>query len=213
MPSLAEDVKYYGEWMREKAFERIGHLYPQVDLPKEHGGGKATVIAWIWARTVPSPDPAFAGVDVPVASSFLLSSKKGKEAFVEPVVAPQAKTITYRIINGGTAEQRAVAKTGTKAKRGAHFTCLLSGSAIEPDYVKTCGRKGEMRTQLIAMVAEGQNGRVYIAGNEEHVNSASIAEPEFKPNIPFLAIPNILVFWVTDLNIFRNCSLTGSWWL
>lgn len=75
---LAEDVKYYGEWMREKAFERIGHLYPQVDLPSEYGGDKATVIAWIWARTVPSPDPAFSDVQVPIASSFLLNSKKDK---------------------------------------------------------------------------------------------------------------------------------------
>ena len=73
---LAEDVKYYGEWMREKAWERIGHLYPQVDLPPEYGSGKATVIAWIWARTVPSPDPAFADVHVPITSSFLLSSKR-----------------------------------------------------------------------------------------------------------------------------------------
>ena len=72
---LAEDVKHYGEWMREQAFRRIGHLYPQVDLPKENGGGKATVIAWIWSRTVPSPDPAFGNVQVPIASSFLLSSK------------------------------------------------------------------------------------------------------------------------------------------
>lgn len=69
---LAEDVKYYGEWMRAKAWERIGHLYPQVDLSAEYGGGKATVIAWIWARTVPSPDPAFSDVQVPIASSFLL---------------------------------------------------------------------------------------------------------------------------------------------
>ena len=78
---LAEDIKYYGTWMRERAFERIGHLYPQVDLPKEHGDGKATVIAWIWARTVPSPDPAFSDVQVPIASSFLLSSKTGKEVW------------------------------------------------------------------------------------------------------------------------------------
>ena len=83
---LAEDVKHYGEWMREQAFRRIGHLYPQVDLPKENGGGKATVIAWIWSRTVPSPDPAFGNVQVPIASSFLLSSKAGKEAWVEPIV-------------------------------------------------------------------------------------------------------------------------------
>ena len=79
---LAEDVKYYGEWMREKASERIGYLYPKVDLPSEYGGGKATAIAWIWARTVPSPDPAFSDVQVPIASSFLLSSKKDKEAWI-----------------------------------------------------------------------------------------------------------------------------------
>lgn len=78
---LAEDVKYYGEWMGKKAWEHIGHLYPQVDLPKEYGGA-ATVIAWIWARTVPSPDPAFADVQVPLASSFLLGTKPKKEVFI-----------------------------------------------------------------------------------------------------------------------------------
>lgn len=181
---LAEDVKYYGEWMREKAVERIGHLYPQVDLPKEHGGGKATVIAWIWARTVPSPDPAFAGVDVPIASSFLLSSKKGKEAFIEPIVDRQAKTITYRIVNGGTAEKHAAAKSGAKAQRGAHFTCLLSGSAIEPDYVKACGSEGKMRAHLMAIIAEGNRGRVYVAPNELHIEIAQATKPEWRPDTP-----------------------------
>ena len=118
---LAEDVKYYGEWMRERAFERIGHLYPQVDLPKEYGGGKATVIAWIWARTVPSPDPAFSDVHVPIAGSFLLSSKKGNEAFIEPVIDRASKSITYRIRHGGTKEELEKAKDGTKAGRGASF--------------------------------------------------------------------------------------------
>ena len=116
---LAEDVKYYGEWMREKAWERIGHLYPQVDLPKEYGGGKATVIAWIWARTVPSPDPAFADVQVPIASSFLLSSKSGQEAWIEPIVDRHAKTISYRIRQGGTKTELAAAKSGTKC----HIPC------------------------------------------------------------------------------------------
>ena len=109
---LAEDVKYYGEWMRERALERIGHLYPQLDLPKEYGGGKATVIAWIWARTVPSPDPAFADVQVPIASSFLLSSKKGKETWIEPLVDKNTKTISYRIRLGGTKTELASAKDG-----------------------------------------------------------------------------------------------------
>ena len=178
---LAEDVKHYGEWMREKAFERIGHLYPQVDLPKEYGGGKATVIAWIWARTVPSPDPAFGDVQVPIASSFLLSSKEGKEVWIEPIVDKAAKTITYRIREGGTKEEIAKAKVGTKAGRGAHFQCLLSDTAITPDYIKTEGKAGRMGARLMAIVAEGNRRRVYLAPTAKHETAADEAEPEWKP--------------------------------
>src|SRR3972149_5213161 len=45
---LAADVRWYGKWMRDEAFQRIGHLYPKVKLPKDQGGGEATVIAWLW---------------------------------------------------------------------------------------------------------------------------------------------------------------------
>ena len=110
---LAEDVKYYGEWIRNKAWERIGHLYPKVELSKEYGGGKATVIAWIWARTVPSPDPAFSDVQVPLASSFLLSSKSGSETWIEPLVDRTTKSITYRVRFGGTKAEIATASEGT----------------------------------------------------------------------------------------------------
>jgi putative DNA methylase len=112
---LAEDVKYYGEWMREKAWERIGHLYPQVDLPKEYGGGKATVIAWIWARTVPSPDPAFSDVQVPLAASFLLSTKKGKETWIEPLIDKSTKSISFKVRRGGSKAELERAKAGTKS--------------------------------------------------------------------------------------------------
>ena len=100
---LAEDVRYYGEWMRERAFERIGHLYPKVDLPEAYGGGQATAISWVWAHTVPSPDPAFSDVQVPLVSSFVLSSRKGKEAWVHPVVDRRARTIGYEVRRGGSA--------------------------------------------------------------------------------------------------------------
>ncbi|WP_353428805.1 DUF1156 domain-containing protein [Paracoccus denitrificans] len=168
---LAEDVKHYGEWMREKAWERIGHLYPQVDLPKDYGGGKATVIAWIWARTVPSPDPAFADVQVPIASSFLLSSKSGREVWVEPIVDRQAKTISYRIRQGGTKAELAAAKEGTKGAR-ANFHCLMSGSAITGDYVKEMGKAGRMGQTLLAIVGEGKGRRRYAAPNSEHIAMA-----------------------------------------
>ena len=173
---LAEDVKYYGESMREKAFERIGHLYPKVKLPKAQGGGEATVIAWIWARTVPSPDPAFADVQVPIASSFLLSSKAGKEAWIEPVVDRASKTITYEIRTGGSKEDWAKAKEGTKQGRGAHFRCLMSDTAITPEYVKTTGKTGGMKQTLIAIVAEGNRGRIYVEQSEDQIRRASAPE-------------------------------------
>ncbi|OXE36880.1 MAG: hypothetical protein CGW95_05000 [Phenylobacterium zucineum] len=173
---LAEDVKYYGEWMREKAWERIGHLYPQVELPKEHGSGKGTVIAWIWTRTVPSPDPAFADVQVPIASSFLLSSKAGKEAWVEPIVDRHAKTITYRVRYGGTKAEIANAKEGTKAGR-AVFRCLFSDTPISGAYVDTQATAGKMSQVLMAIVAEGKGGRIYVGAGaieqSEAITSAS----------------------------------------
>ncbi len=168
---LAEDVKHYGAWMREKAFERIGHLYPQVDLPKEYGGGRATVIAWIWSRTVPSPDPAFSDVQVPIASSFLLSSKAGKEAWIEPIVDKAAKTITYHIRTGGTRSEIAKAREGTKSGR-AHFRCLMSDTAITADYVKSEGKDGDMAQSLIAIVAESKGGRRYVAPEEYQITTA-----------------------------------------
>lgn len=184
---LAEDVKYYGEWMREKAWERIGHLYPQVDLPKEHGSGKATVIAWIWARTVPSPDPAFADVQVPIASSFLLSAKEGADTWLEPIIDRARKTITYAIRVGGTKAEIAAAKEGTKAGRGANFRCLLSGSAITPEYVKSTAKAGDMREALIAIVAEGKRSRIYLPASEDHVQIAMNADAGETPTI---SLPN-----------------------
>ncbi|MBY3383070.1 DUF1156 domain-containing protein [Rhizobium laguerreae] len=196
---LAEDVKYYGEWMREKAWERIGYLYPQVDLPKDMGRGKATVIAWIWARTVPSPDPAFADVQVPIASSFLLNSKAGNEAWIEPIVDKLAKTITYRIRKGGTAAELAVAKDGTKAGRGANFRCILSDTAITPDYVKKKGRGGDMGQSLIAIVAEGKRQRAYVEPSNEQEQLAVSAVPKWEPLTSLPHDPRN--FWTVDYGL------------
>ncbi len=177
---LAEDVKHYGAWMREKAWERIGQLYPQVDLPKEYGGGKATVIAWLWSRTVPSPDPAFAGVQVPIASSFLLSSKAGKEAWIEPIVDKQTRSIDYRVHNGGTKEQIAKAKQGVKVGR-ANFRCLFSDAAIETSYVRQQAKAGNMAEVLIGIVAEGNRSRLFLSPSSQHEDIARSAIPSSKP--------------------------------
>lgn len=187
---LAEDVKYYGEWMCKKAFERIGHLCPQVDLPAHLGGGKATVIAWLWVRTVPSPDPAFADVQIPLTSSFLLSSKTGKEVWIEPVVDRTKKSIQYKVHYGGTKEQFVRAKAGTSVGRG-NFICLLSNAAITPAYIKEAGQYGKMDKTLIAIVVEGKRRRHYIEpdSNQEKIALSCVAKSR-----PEIELPNNLQY-------------------
>ena len=163
---LAEDVKYYGEWMREKALERIGHLYPQVQLPKEHGGGKATVIAWIWARTVPSPDPAFSDASVPLVSSFLLNNKKGKEIYLVPSVDKARKFIAFRIQKGGGSDTIKKVKKGNKSGR-ANFSCLYSDTPISGEYVDKAASKCLMGRQVIAAILDGPHGQVFVGADDE----------------------------------------------
>lgn len=184
---LAEDVRRYGHWMREEAKKKIGHLYPKVTITPEMAEGRAdlkgmegqelTVIAWLWARTVKSPNPAFSHVEVPLVSNFVLSSKKGKEAWVEPVV--EGETYRFEIRLGEFPKE---AKSGTKLGRGAHFNCILSNTPIDSAYIYEQSRGGHLGQRLMAIVAEGQKGRIYLPPTGEAENIANNAEPEWKPN-------------------------------
>ena len=184
---LAEDVRRYGAWMRAEAEKRIGHLYPKIEVTAEmvterpdlkpYLGEKLTVIAWLWARTVKSPNPVFAHVDVPLASTFVLSSKEGKQAYVQPVVENGGYRFAVRV---GEADE--VAQAGTKASgRGSNFLCLMSGTPISGDYIKAEGQAGRMSARLMAIVAEGNRGRVYLSPTDEHEAIASGASPNWRP--------------------------------
>ena len=153
---LADDVRFYGRWMRAEAAKRIGALYPEVALPK---GGEATVIAWLWARTVRSPDPRANGAHVPLASSFILSAKAGREAVVVPVVDREALTWRFEVKRNPSASDLMAAKTGTKTARGANFICLLTGSAIADTHVKSEAKAGRLGAALMAVVAENPEPR------------------------------------------------------
>ena len=251
---LAEDVRYYGRWMRDEAEKRIGHLYPKIEVTaamaaerpalERYVGRKLTVIAWLWARTVKSPNPAFAHVDVPLASTFMLSTKKGKEAWVEPVVdgggyrftvrdgAPGSAGVRGRNArpatdrrsgaegppdpenagvpedgnpgsagvpspsssfprkresmlsgNGVSREDTGIPPAqGTKLGRGANFRCLMSDAPIPGDYIKAEGKAGRMGTRLMAIVVEGDRGRVYLAPTSEHEERAREVEPRWEPS-------------------------------
>jgi putative DNA methylase len=185
---LAEDVRYYGQWMRDEAEKRIGHLYPKVEVTAEmakerpdlkpYVGQQLTVIAWLWARTVKSPNPAFANVAIPLASTFMISTKAGKEAYVEPVIEGGSYRFTVKT---GKPKDAEGAKNGTKLAR-ANFGCLMSGAPISGDYIKAEGKAGRMGARLMAIVAEGTRGRVYLAPTPEHEAAALKAQPDWKPD-------------------------------
>ena len=174
---LAEDVRWYGAWMREQAKQRIGHLYPKAEL---NGGDEATVIAWLWARTVASPDPAVGGAHVPLASSFVLSAKRGKEAIVVPVIDGSAQDGWRFEVKGKalTKEDIATAKSGTKSGRGSNFVCVRSGSSIGAAYIKAEGKAGRMGARLMAVVADGKSGRVFLSPSSAHEVAAIVDRPE-----------------------------------
>jgi putative DNA methylase len=191
---LAEDVRYYGEWMRDEAEKRIGHLYPKIEVTaamaqerkdlKSLIGRKLTVIAWLWARTVKSPNPAFRNVDVPLASTFVLSRMKGNEASVHPVIEGGS----YRFaVHPNLAADDAATKNGTKLSRGANFRCLMSGTPITGDYIKSEGKAGRLGEKIMAVVAEGTRGRIYLAPAEGDTALALSATPNWAPS---LSLPN-----------------------
>ena len=163
--------------MREQARERIGRLYPRAGLAD---GSQATVIAWLWARTVASPDPAARGAHVPLASSFVLSSRKGREAIVVPIVENGGYRFAVKA-EGVAPDELARARAGTKAARGANFTCLLSGAPLNGDWIKAEGMAGRMGARLMAVVAEGKRGRVYLEPTAEMEETARQAEPAWRP--------------------------------
>jgi putative DNA methylase len=195
---LAEDVRRYGQWMRNEAEKRIGHLYPKVKI----SGVEATVIAWIWARTVTCPNPACAGT-MPLVRSFWLGKKKGRERYVVPV--PDGKRVRFEI--GGP---DGVPREGTVGRAGA--VCLLCNTPVPLSYIREEGKAGRMGAQLMTIACEGNRQRYYLPPNEEHERAVDIPRPEEVPEaeIPhsprYATAPNYGMTRWCDL--FTNRQLT-----
>ena len=188
---LAEDVRHYGQWMRKEAEKRIGHLYPPVEVTsalvrerpdlKPYEGRKLTVIAWLWARTVKSPNPAFADVDVPLVSTFMLSMKKGKEAYVEPVIESRGYRFEVKV---GAPSDVDAAKLGTTAGKRSGFRCLMSGVPVTYDHIRAKGKQEGLDARLMAIVAEGDRSRIYLAPTPQHEAIARAVAATWRPDMP-----------------------------
>ncbi|MDO4857590.1 MAG: DUF1156 domain-containing protein [Thermoguttaceae bacterium] len=196
---LAEDVRYYGEWMKEEAARRIGHLYPKI----RSGNEELTVIAWIWARTVKCPNPA-CGCEMPLVRSFTLSQKKGKEAWVEPYF--ENGKPSFRVHTDGTPEIE-----GTVNRKGA--TCACCGANVDFPYIRNEGQNGRIKPVLMAIVAEGTAGRKYLNPSVEHIRIADTNKPDDYPRAEItnnprdFKTPNYGMKEFSDL--FTNRQLTA----
>ena len=169
---LADDIRYYGEWMREEAFKRIGHLYPKAKLPD---GSDATVIAWLWARTVPCSNPA-CGVPMPLLKTFQISKKQNNEHWIKPIVDDATKCVSFVVQN----HSDGVPTGDTVGSNGA--ICLACNNAERLSYVREQVRFGNMGEQLTAIVAEGNRRRLYVSPTDEHIQVAASAEPAWQPS-------------------------------
>lgn len=203
---LAADVQYYGEWMKREAFRRIGHLYPKVKVPHELGGGEATVIAWIWARTVKCPNPA-CGCEMPLASTFVLSKKKGNEAWVKPIT--EGTSVHFEVQYSKCPKEYESFKVG----RSAVFKCPCCGEITTDAYVKQHGKGHEMGSQLMAVVGEGKHGRIYLSPDVEQTIAADVPAPESYPSGAMPENPRWFsppAFGMTDYSdLFTNRQLTA----
>jgi putative DNA methylase len=187
---LAADVDAYGRWMESEAKRRIGRYFPAPMLPD---GSSATPIAWIWARTVASPDPAWGG-QVPLVRSWILSKKAGRPViWVEPIIDRESQSITYEVRSGGEPPE------GNVNRQGAE--CIATGAAMPFSYVRAEAQAGRMQSQLMAVVADGSSGRAYLAP----------AASDAVPVLPATDGPTGAIFdWPGRMNVVRYGLETWS---
>jgi putative DNA methylase len=200
---LAEDVRWYGSWMRDEAETRIGHLYPKALLPD---GSHATVIAWLWARTVTCPNPACRST-MPLVRSFWIGKKKGKETWVDPIPDPTHNGVRFEIGHGNEGPPI----RDTVGRAGA--TCVVCRSPVPLEYVRGEGKAGRMGAQLMAVVAEGNRQRTYLPPDRAHESSADVGRPEDVPDteLPDQALGfRVQAYGMTHhADLFTNRQLTA----
>ena len=178
---LADDIRYYGRWMREEAFKRIGHLYPTI---KDENGIDRTVIAWLWTRTIPCANPA-CGIKIPMMKTFQLSKKAKNRHWTKPVINRETNTVSFQVQNHSTD----VPTEATVNRKGA--MCIACGSAVKLDYVRQQAREGKMDEQMTAIVAEGDRKRLFISPTYEHMQMAFSAQPKWRPGQPITKNPKV----------------------
>jgi putative DNA methylase len=216
---LAEDVRYYGQWMRDEAYKRIGHLFPPVKITAEiiagrpdlkaqglKPGDELTVIAWLWARTVKCPNPA-CGAQMPLVKSFTISNKEENQAWVEPIVTRRNNRIDITFL---VRTRPGKVPEGTVSRNGAY--CISCKTPVPFSYVRNEGRSKRIGATLMSIVVEGKKKRVYLPPDDHHIKVANEVVPEWRPEIemphnPFSVRPPLYGFMTYD-ELFTNRQLS-----
>ena len=198
---LAADIRYYGTWMREEAYKRIGHLYPKAQLPD---GTSATVVAWLWARTVPCSNPA-CGLQMPLVKTFQLSKKKGNEHWTKPIIDRESNTISWVV----QTNSEGVPKS-TVNRTGAY--CCGCGTAVKLAYVREQAKIGRMREVMTAVVTESENGKLFLSPIDAYIQAARQVKSNWKPRQVIMKNPKVsgLLYGMTHWHqLFTERQLTA----
>lgn len=171
---LAEDLLFYGQSIKNIAYERVGRLYPKIKVPNTYGGGESTAIAWIWTRTIKCPNPS-CGNELPLMKSYILSSKKGREAYIQPIYDENGH-LTFSVEN----KKYIGKKSGTVSRSGV--VCPCCNSPVSFEYVREEGKEGRLYERLAAIVAEGKRGKIYLTPTIEQEMAAKVEEPDHHPS-------------------------------
>lgn len=172
---LAADVEYYGNMLKEMAYKKIGHLYPKAKYndPKSGEEKEATVIAWIWARTVKCLNPV-CGAEVPLVHSFDLSKKKGQERHIEISYDENRKVVFS--IHAGTHRN----DEGTISRNGA--VCPYCGASIDYPTIRSALEENRYTDELEAVVLDTASGRTYISAEVGRNTAIAVELPEVVPS-------------------------------
>ena len=175
---LADHVRYWGQWVLEHARLELAPYYPTVN-------GQPTV-AYLWARTVPCPDPA-CGVEVPLLKILWLCKKDNKRRALR--ILPRrtspllAGGVEFEIWAPGPDDSL---PAGTMA--GAKSRCPACGVNIPKAYIKACGHQGKMGARMTAVVVDTGHGKEYRLPTSDEVETARRAVstlPESAAQIPY----------------------------
>jgi len=165
---FAADVKHYGNLLKKKVFEKVGHLYPKVSISNSNNAERVSVIAWIWARKNKCPNPLCA-CDVPLISSYAISKKKGKEAWVEPLY--ENGTYRFKVHQGICPNEFELGtkfrSSSGKGKKGTFICPQCKSGVVTHDYIEEEANKYGLQSMPIAIIAEGDSGRLCLEIDKE----------------------------------------------